>query len=89
MNARTIECAMAAIVAWEGLLAVALYLRLRASVRADSYVPDAVARIVSGFNAPRAETIDEIHQRYAELAETDPKLASELKYGDALALHGK
>lgn len=36
-----------------------------------------------------AESIEEIHQRYEGLAQTDPKLAGLLKYRDALALHGR
>ena len=34
-------------------------------------------------------TMDEIHEKYRELAETDPKLAGRLKYVEQLRIHGQ
>ena len=36
-----------------------------------------------------AESIEAIHEKYAEMSGTDPKRAGRLKYGEMLKLHGK
>ena len=88
MSAHALNCISVTVIAWEALFCVALAMRLNArklGVTATVHHLDNPGEI---FRHP-ATTVGEINERYAALSETDPRLASELKYRDALALHGK
>lgn len=72
-------------------LAAIFFLRLRqqgarkvsADIEEQAPVP-----MVPRFDEP-ATSMDEIHQRYAAMKETDPKRAGQLMYQEQLLLHGK
>ena len=98
MSPLVIKCILVTLILWEALLCAGLTIRLtrlrkvpekELEVVSESMSADDMSeRRVPRFDNP-ATSVEEIHQRYAELAETDPKLAGELKYRDMLALHGK
>lgn len=61
----------------------------RQDLPAVAYQPAFQADLPSDIPPFTSETIAQIHEKYKELAETDPILAGRLKYQDLLAHHGE
>lgn len=92
MNQIILNCSLSTIITWEALFIVALVLRLREIPSPELRMPMVIANDVrppEHISVTSSNSLAEIRARYAELAETEPKRASELMYQEMLALHGK